>query len=40
MVADLAKAKARLAVPALKKIMMDAGVVGKPSITFYKDLSN
>jgi hypothetical protein len=37
---DLAKVKARLADPALKKIMMDAGVVGKPTITFYKDASN
>jgi catechol 2,3-dioxygenase-like lactoylglutathione lyase family enzyme len=36
---DLAKVKARLADPALKKIMMDAGVVGKPTITFYKDAS-
>lgn len=36
---DLAKVKARLADPALKKIMMDAGVVGMPSITFYKDAS-
>jgi hypothetical protein len=39
-VTDLAKVKARLADPALKKIMTDAGVVGKPSITFYKDASN
>jgi hypothetical protein len=37
---DLAKVKARLADPALKKIMTDAGVVGKPTITFYKDSSN
>lgn len=39
-ITDLAKAKARLADPALKKIMMDAGVQGKPTITFYKDASN
>jgi hypothetical protein len=39
-ITDLTKVKARLADPAFKKIMMDAGVIGKPSITFYKDASN
>ncbi|MEI7471712.1 MAG: hypothetical protein WCJ85_05600 [Chitinophagaceae bacterium] len=36
-VTDITKAKARLANPALKKIMVDAGVVGTPAITFYND---
>ena len=36
-VTDMAKAKARLANPALKKLMEDAGVVGAPTITFYND---
>lgn len=34
-VSDMAKAKARLNDPALKKIMTDAGVIGKPAIDFY-----
>jgi hypothetical protein len=34
-ITDMAKAKARIKDPALKKIMMDAGVVGAPKITFY-----
>lgn len=34
-VTDLAKAKARLAAPELKKIMTDAGVDGAPSADFY-----
>jgi len=38
-VTDITKAKARLANPALKKIMVDAGVVGTPTITFYSDAS-
>jgi hypothetical protein len=38
-VTDMAKAKARMADPALKKIMQDAGVVGVPTITFYNDAS-
>jgi len=32
---DMAKAKARMNSPELKKIMMDAGVEGAPKITFY-----
>jgi hypothetical protein len=32
---DMAKAKARISDPALKKLMMDAGVEGPPSIEFY-----
>ena len=32
---DMAKAKARMNDPALKKLMMDAGVEGPPKITFY-----
>ena len=32
---DMAKAKARMKDPALKKIMMDGGVVGEPKIEFY-----
>jgi hypothetical protein len=36
-VTDMAKAKARLANPALKKLMEDAGVVDAPTITFYND---
>ncbi|MEI6087032.1 MAG: hypothetical protein WCR66_05560 [Bacteroidota bacterium] len=38
-ITDMSKVKARLADPAFKKIMMDAGVEGKPSFTFYKDAS-
>ena len=38
-VSNMAKAKARLADPALKKLMEDAGVVGVPTITFYNDAS-
>lgn len=38
-VTDITKAKARIANPALKKIMVDAGVVGTPTITFYSDAS-
>lgn len=38
-VTNMAKAKARLADPALKKLMEDAGVVGAPTITFYNDAS-
>lgn len=38
-VTDITKAKARLADPALKKIMMDAGVEGAPSVHFYQDAS-
>ena len=34
-ISDLAKAKARLADPTLKKIMTDAGVIGAPEISFY-----
>ncbi len=34
-VSDMAKAKARLADPALKKIMTDGGVMSKPVIDFY-----
>ena len=34
-ISDLAKAKARINDPALKKIMTDAGVVGAPVINFY-----
>jgi len=37
-ISDLAKAKARLADPALKKIMTDAGVVGEPEIRFYSSV--
>jgi hypothetical protein len=33
---DLAKAKARISDPALKKLMEDGGVVGVPKIEFYK----
>jgi hypothetical protein len=32
---DMAKAKARISDPALKKLMMDAGVEGPPTIEFY-----
>ena len=38
-VTDIAKAKARVNDPALKKIMIDAGVIGIPTITFYTDSS-
>lgn len=34
-VSDLVKAKARLADPAFKKLMTDAGVIGEPVIDFY-----
>jgi hypothetical protein len=32
---DMAKAKARISDPALKKLMTDAGVIGAPKIEFY-----
>ncbi|MCW3125513.1 MAG: hypothetical protein JWO03_1171 [Bacteroidetes bacterium] len=35
-ITDMAKAKARVASPELKKIMTDAGVDGKPSINWFK----
>jgi len=38
-VTDMDKAKARMASPELKKIMMDAGVVGAPKVAFYSDAS-
>jgi hypothetical protein len=34
---DMAKAKARMNDPALKKLMMDGGVMGAPKIVFYKN---
>jgi hypothetical protein len=34
-ISDMAKAKARLNDPALKKIMTDAGVISKPVVDFY-----
>ncbi|MBK9737588.1 MAG: hypothetical protein IPO92_22570 [Saprospiraceae bacterium] len=34
-ISDLAKAKARLADPSLKKLMTEAGVIGAPEISFY-----
>jgi len=34
-ISDMAKAKARLTDPALKKIMTDAGVISKPVVDFY-----
>ena len=34
-ISDLAKAKARINDPALKKLMTDAGVIGAPVINFY-----
>ena len=37
-VSDMAKAKARLNDPALKKIMTDGGVISKPVIDFYKSV--
>ena len=37
-VSDMAKAKARLADPTFKKIMMDAGVIGKPVFDFYTNV--
>ena len=37
-VSDMTKAKARLADPALKKIMTDGGVISKPVIDFYTSL--
>jgi len=36
-ITDLAKAKAALADPARKKIMMEAGVIGKPEVYFGRD---
>jgi len=36
-ITDLAKAKARVNDPALKKLMTDAGVIGAPKIVFYKE---
>lgn len=36
-ITDLAKAKARINDPALKKLMTDAGVIGAPKIVFYKE---
>lgn len=36
-VTDIAKVKARLADPTLKKLMEEAGVIGAPTITFYND---
>jgi hypothetical protein len=38
-VTDMGKAKTWLANPELKKLMDDTGVVGAPTITFYKDYS-
>ncbi len=38
-VTDMAKAKARAASPELKKLTEVAGVLGKPTITFYNDAS-
>jgi len=37
-ISDLAKAKARLADPALKKIMTEAGVIGAPETYFYSSV--
>jgi hypothetical protein len=34
---DLTKAKARINDPALKKLMMDGGVIGVPKIEFYNE---
>lgn len=34
---DMAKAKARFADPAFKKLMMDAGVIGAPKVVFYNE---
>jgi hypothetical protein len=36
-ITDMAKAKARVNDPALKKLMTDAGVIGAPKIVFYKE---
>jgi hypothetical protein len=36
-ITDMAKAKARMNDPALKKLMTDAGVIGAPRIVFYKE---
>ena len=36
-ITDLAKAKARMNDPALKKLMTDAGVIGAPKVVFYKE---
>ena len=38
-VSDMAKAKARLKDPALKKIMTDAGVISEPVIDFYTNVN-
>lgn len=38
-VTDMAKAKARMANPELKKLMEEAGVLGVPTIKFYNDAS-
>jgi hypothetical protein len=35
-ITDMAKAKARVASPELKKIMADAGLVGPPTLTWFK----
>ncbi len=35
-VSDMAKAKARISSPELKKVMTDAGVEGPPTIRWYK----
>ena len=37
-VTDMEKAKARANSPELKKIMTDAGVVGKPELVFYREV--
>ena len=34
---DMAKAKARITDPALKKLMIEGGVIGAPKIAFYKE---
>ncbi|HLA58861.1 MAG TPA: hypothetical protein VK622_08875 [Puia sp.] len=36
-ITDMAKAKARMNDPALKKLMTDAGVIGAPRIVFYNE---
>jgi hypothetical protein len=36
-ITDMAKAKARINDPALKKLMTDAGVIGAPKIVFYSE---
>ena len=35
-ITDMAKVKARIASPELKKVMTDAGADGPPTITFFK----